>query len=105
MMANLNNAVTALGGGLAELNQQVLANRRAANQVTAIALAMPSAQMPSAPGRTTMTFSSGFYGGETAFAGAFMHRLDAPIPLSIGAGVSIGVRSSVGVRGEVTTEF
>jgi hypothetical protein len=70
-----------------------------------MAMAMPTAHFPSAPGKTTVSGSLGNYKGYGAVGAAFMHRLNTPIPVAIGVATSIGMRNSIGVKGEAVTEF
>jgi hypothetical protein len=79
-------------------------NRREAQKGIAAALAMGSATMPSAPGRTSYVFNLSTFRGEQALGGSIMHRFgsDAPIALSVGFSVARGGNEAarIGVAGE-----
>jgi autotransporter adhesin len=56
----------------------------------AASAAMAVAMTPSAPGRTTVSFSTGFFGGETGVGVAVAHRLNFAIPLIVHGGYANG---------------
>jgi hypothetical protein len=79
-------------------------NRREGQRGIAAALAMGSASMPSAPGRTSYVFNLSTFRGEQALGGSIMHRFasDTPIALSLGFSVARGGNEAgrIGVAGE-----
>ena len=67
------------------------------------ALAMTSASMPSAPGRTSWTVNTSEYRGEHALGGSLAHRFDTNIPLALHVGFSISGSTravNAGLQGE-----
>jgi hypothetical protein len=87
---------------MAELGR---ADRRDVRQGIAAAIAMGSASMPSAPGRTSYVLNGATYHGEQAVGGAIMHRLNTGGPFAVTAGFSYGGRKNNGVRIGVAGEF
>lgn len=79
-------------------------DRRDMRQGIAAAAAMGQASMPSEPGRTAYVVNGTVFRGSFAVGGSLLHRLDADVPLAIGAGFSFaGNRNNVfkaGVAGE-----
>lgn len=94
----LNNEVGALKGELG-------ATRTEARQGIAAAIAMSSAPMPSAPGRTSWAANVGFFKGETAFGGSLSHRLDFNNPIAVSLGYSYGGDDSHAARFGMLGEF
>ena len=94
-----------LGLGLNAVNNQVYAHQREYRQGIALAVAMPATHFPSAPGKTTLTVSSGVYKNMGAVGVSAMHRLNVSIPLAVGGTVSAGFNNSVAAKGEIVTEF
>jgi autotransporter adhesin len=70
----------------------------------AAAVAMGSASMPSAPGRTSYTMNVATFRGEQAVGGSLMYRLNAADPMAVTAGISFGGKKNnaakVGIAGE-----
>ena len=87
------------------LSQYSTETRREARQGVATALAMPTASMPSAPGRTTWVLNSATYRGEWAGGAALSHRLPTAVPLAINVGYAYGGDGSHGVRAGLGGEF
>ena len=70
---------------------------------TAMAMAMATASMPSAPGRTSWASNVAVFSGEVAAAFAFAHRFDVPSPLAVTGAVSAAgnkVGARIGLAGE-----
>ncbi|TXM93917.1 hypothetical protein FV222_21870, partial [Methylobacterium sp. WL103] len=87
------------------LSQYSTETRREARQGVATALAMPTASMPSAPGRTTWVLNSATYRGEWAGGAALSHRLPTAVPLAINVGYAYGGDGGHGVRAGLGGEF
>ena len=87
------------------LSQYSTETRREARQGVATALAMPTASMPSAPGRTSWVLNSATYRGEWAGGAALSHRLPTAVPLAINVGYAYGGDGSHGVRAGLGGEF
>lgn len=104
-IANLSNSVGMLSLGLTGVNNQLYAHQREYRQGIALAVAMPATHFPSAPGKTTLTVSSGVYKNMGAIGVAAMHRLNTSIPIAVGGTVSAGFNNSVAAKGEIVTEF
>jgi hypothetical protein len=71
----------------------------------AAAIAMGSASMPSAPGRTSYVLSATRYRGEYAVGGSVMHRLNTYNPFAITGGISYGGNKNTAVKLGVAGEF
>lgn len=97
-IATLSNRVDTIGQYAAE-------TRREAREGVATALAMPTASMPSAPGRTSWVANSATYRGAWAGGVALAHRLPTPVPLALMVGYAYGGDGSHGVRAGLGGEF
>ena len=71
-------------------------SRDESRQGVAAAVAMGSAPMPSAPGRTTWAGNTSLFNGAVGVGGSVAHRFDTMIPLAVTAGYAYG-----GNRGQV----
>ncbi|WP_420797376.1 hypothetical protein [Aminobacter anthyllidis] len=87
------------------LRSDIGATRTEARQGIAAAIAMSSAAMPSAPGRTSWAANVGHFKGETAFGGSLSHRLDFDNPVAISLGYSYGGGDSHAARFGMMGEF
>ncbi len=87
--------------GLAALTRRF---RDESRQGVAAAVAMGSAPMPSAPGRTTWAGNTSLFNGAVGLGGSVAHRFDTTIPLAITAGYAYGGNkthvASAGLEGE-----
>jgi hypothetical protein len=101
----LDGRVTALENGFDDLSGEISDNRTEARQGIAAAIAMATAPMPSAPGRTTWASNLGFFKGETAVGGSLTHRFDTDIPIGLTAGYSYGGGDSHAGRFGLMGEF
>ena len=112
-VATLSTSVSSLSTGFAALTDRVGAlqrfavdARREARQGIAAAMAMSSASMPSAPGRTSWVVNASDFRDEQAVGGSFAHRFGTSFPLAVTAGFAISVSGSgekggrVGLAGE-----
>jgi autotransporter adhesin len=79
--------------------------RREARRGTAAALAMGSASMPSAPGRTSYVLNGTTYRGQHALGGSVMYRLDTRNPFAVTGGVSYGGKKNTAVKLGIAGEF
>ena len=89
----------ALAGVQAQVNGLAALTRRfrdESRQGVAAAVAMGSAPMPSAPGRTTWAGNTSLFNGAVGVGGSVAHRFDTTIPLAVTAGYAYG-----GNRGQV----
>jgi autotransporter adhesin len=101
----LDGRVGDLEAGLNELSRFSFEARREARQGIAAAMAMTSAAMPSAPGRTSWTMNGATFQGEYAFGASVAHRLDIQLPVALTAGYAYGGNNSHGVRVGLSGEF
>ena len=112
-VSTLSTSVTTLSAGLVSLNDRVNAlqrfavdARREARQGIAAAMAMSSASMPSAPGRTSWVVNASDFRDEQAVGGSFAHRFNTNFPFAFTAGFAISVSGSgekggrIGLAGE-----
>ena len=104
-LGGVESRVGALESRTNALSQYSTETRREARQGVATALAMPTASMPSAPGRTTWVLNSATYRGEWAGGAALSHRLPTAVPLAINVGYAYGGDGSHGVRAGLGGEF
>ena len=91
-------SLVALGTSVEEL-------RRDNQQGIAAGLAMGSAPMPSAPGRTTYSFNLSTFRGEQAIGGSVMHRLQTDSPVAVSVGISYAGQQNNGARIGIAGEF
>jgi trimeric autotransporter adhesin len=108
---NVGGAISALDqhlagvdSNIANLQHQVSNNHSEARRGIAAAMAMPKADMPSAPGKVTYAAQVASYRGKGAIGAAFAYRFDTDFPLAATAGVSWAGKkdfgATVGVKGE-----
>ena len=77
-----------------------------ARQGVAMAIAMATAPMPSAPGKTTWATNGATYRGEWAGGVAVAHRLPTCcVPIAVTAGVAYGGNNALGARAGLAGEF
>ncbi|MCJ2084485.1 hypothetical protein MKK88_00550 [Methylobacterium sp. E-005] len=112
--ANGNLAASAYGpSSIADLGSRVdavqryaIQTRKEARQGVAMAIAMATAPMPSAPGKTTWATNGATYRGEWAGGVAVAHRLPTCcVPVAITAGVAYGGNNALGARAGLAGEF
>ncbi|MCJ2060409.1 hypothetical protein MKL09_28270 [Methylobacterium sp. J-048] len=88
------------------MQRYAVQTRKEARQGVAMAIAMATAPMPSAPGKTTWATNGATYRGEWAGGIAVAHRLPTCcVPIAITAGVAYAGDSNVGVRAGLAGEF
>ena len=88
------------------VQRYAIQTRKEARQGVAMAIAMATAPMPSAPGKTTWATNGATYRGEWAGGMAVAHRLPTCcVPIAVTAGVAYGGDSAVGVRAGLAGEF
>jgi autotransporter adhesin len=80
-------------------------SREESRQGVAAAVAMGSASMPSAPGRTTWAGNTSLFNGAVGVGGSVAHRLDTTIPLSVTAGYAYGGNRGHVARAGLEGEF
>ena len=87
----MQSSVAGLQSNVANLQSQISANLRKANEGTAVAIAMGGAALPSDK-NYSFNVNWGTYGGQGAFAATAQIRLDerAVISASLGKGLSNG---------------
>ena len=97
------------GEGLTEhldaINRAFSNTRREAERGIAAAMAIGSAPMPSAAGRTTYVLNGTRYRGEHALGGSVMHRLNTNNPFAITGGVSYSGKKNTAFKFGVAGEF
>lgn len=101
----INQRMTDLNDRVSGLAAYAREGRREARQGTAAAMAMTSASMPSAPGRTSWTGNTAVYKGEWATGFGVAHRLNLAMPIAINAGVSLTGGNFGGARMGLNGEF
>ncbi|MGU3536241.1 hypothetical protein [Methylobacterium sp. A54F] len=104
-VGSVENRVGAVESQLGALGRYATESRREMRQGVATALAMPTASMPSAPGRTSWVANSATYKGAWAGGMALAHRLDTAVPLALSVGYAYGGDNSHGVRAGLGGEF
>lgn len=104
-IAAIQGQMGALGNQVAGLGQALARSNRESRQGIAASMAMTSASMPSAPGRTSWTVNSATFRGEWAGGVAIAHRLDAPLPIAVTAGFSYSEANRQGARVGLAGEF
>lgn len=105
----LDTQIGALGSRLnafeASSEAALRADRNAARRGIAAAVAIGSASMPSAPGRTSYDFNLATYRGQQAVGGSLKHRLATVDPIAVSVGFSIAGRGDNSARVGVSGEF
>jgi autotransporter adhesin len=81
LAAGISTQISGLNGQIDTLRQDT---RR--GLAASAALALPMA--PSAPGKTTVSVASGFYGGQTGIGVSVAHRLNVVMPIIIHGGIA-----------------
>ena len=76
-----------------------------ARQGVASAMAMTTAPMPSAGGRTAWAMNAANFRGEFAVGGALAYRFNTPIPVALTAGYAFGGDRNHGTRLGLAGEF
>jgi autotransporter adhesin len=89
MSAGFQNQVTGL-------QSQIGVNQIEARRGIAATAAITSATTPSAPGKTTVSLTSGFYHGETGVGIAVAHRLKTAIPIIVYGGYANSGGENIG---------
>jgi hypothetical protein len=102
----------AFAADVQKTNQQVAAvqqfaydARREARQGIAASMAMTTASMPSAPGRTSWTLNASQFQNYTGFSGSLAHRFDLRVPLAITGGFAVSGSGGTGGRVGLAGEF
>jgi trimeric autotransporter adhesin len=103
------NSLEALVGSqsdvLESIVRDVASDRQAARRGIAAAIAIGSAPMPSAPGRTSYDFNLATFRGRQAVGGSLKHRLDTQKPLAVSFGFSAAGRRNNAARLGISGEF
>jgi len=87
------------------LDRTLRRDRRDAQAGIAAAVAMASAPMPSAPGRTSYAVNAATFRGEQAVGASIAHRFDTANPFALTAGFSYGGHKNNAARVGVAGEF
>lgn len=90
---------------LGAINSQMNINRTEARQGIAAAMALTTAPMPSAAGRTSWAVNAATFRGESAGGASIAHRLNTPMPLAVTGGYAYGGGTSHGARVGLQGEF
>jgi len=104
-VGDLVGDVEELGGRVAALENRLDAAQTEARRGIAAAMAMASAPMPSAPGRTTWAANVGMFKSEWATGFAVAHRLDTHTPAGVSAAVSLNADGVPAARAGLFGEF
>ena len=94
-----------LTSGLNNVSNRVSAYRVEARQGIAAAMAMSTAPMPSAPGRTSWTVNAADFAGEIGYGAAVAHRFNMSIPFAVTAAFSSSRSGETGGRIGLAGEF
>lgn len=95
----------ALTGRMGSLSESVDNLRKESRMGTASAMAMTSASMPSARGKTSWAVNTATFKGEWAAGFSVAHRLNVDTPLALTAGYSNAGGTTHGVRMGLAGEF
>lgn len=103
-LTSLEELVDSRSTAVEAIARDLANDRRAAHRGIAAAVAIGSAPMPSAPGRTSYDFNLATFRGQQAVGGSLKHRLDTKKSLAVSFGFSAtGGRNNaarLGVSGE-----
>lgn len=94
-----------VGGALTGLSDLAYDIRKEARSGIAAALAMGTAPLPSAPGRTSYVANVAEFSGEVAFGASLAHRLNMETNLALTAGYSRSTTGEDAFRAGVAGEF
>ena len=97
--------IAAINSQLANVNERLNDLTRESRRGIAAAMAMTTAPMPSANGRTSWATNAATFRGEGAFGLSLAHRLDVPVPLALTGGNSYGGGNAHGGRIGLQGEF
>ncbi|PJG52042.1 hypothetical protein CVM73_28155 [Bradyrhizobium forestalis] len=89
-VAGVNSQINAINTQLSDINNRLSSLSTEARRGIAAAAALAPLITPSAPGRTTFSFSTGFYRGQTGASVGFAHRLQWSTPLIVHGSYSNG---------------
>jgi autotransporter adhesin len=104
-LAGLQNQVNGVQTQIFGIEAFARRSREESRQGVAAAVAMGSASMPSAPGRTTWAGNTSLYNGAVGVGGSVAHRLDTVIPLAVTAGYAYGGNRGHVARAGLEGEF
>jgi autotransporter adhesin len=92
-------------GDLGAINSRLSDLTTESRRGIATAMAMTTAPLPSAVGRTSWAMNLAHFRGESAFGASLAHRLNTPDPLALTGGYSYGGGKAHGVRVGLQGEF
>ena len=101
----ITNAAPAIYGTDVPNWGQVQSLVKEANRGIAMAMALSSQITPSARGKTTINFGTGFYKGEVGMALNFVHRVNLDTPVYVSGGVASAGNGNFGGRIGLGVEF
>jgi len=101
----LEAAQSALSTRVDDLFDLSRLDRRDARKGIAAAVAIGTAPMPSAPGRTSYVFNVATFRGEQALGGSLMHRIGGENAFAVSAGFSLAGKRNNAARVGVAGEF
>jgi autotransporter adhesin len=104
-MAAMGSEIAGLRGQVNDVANYAVATRREAREGVAAAMAMSSAAMPSAGGRTSWTANTALFRGEVGAGFSVAHRLNTAVPVAVTFGYRNGGGRSHGVRAGLMGEF
>jgi hypothetical protein len=104
-VSQLSGIASGFQSQLSGLQGQVDTNRTEARRGVAAAMAMTTASMPSAAGRTSWAINVANFHGQSATGGSLAHRLNTGVPLAITAGYAYGGGDNHGARVGLAGEF
>ena len=93
------------GSQINELYGITAIDRREARRGTAAAVALATAPIPSAPGKTSYSFNLANYRNQQAAGLALAHRLNTKAPMAITFGISHAGGKNTAVRAGLSGEF
>jgi hypothetical protein len=104
-IAALETLTGSESAAISQLSHQLAADRISARKGIAAAVAMGSAPMPSAPGRTSYDFNLATFRGQEAIGATLKHRLNTAEPVAISFGFSAAGHGNNAARFGVSGEF
>ncbi len=104
-VAQLQSTVSGIGSQIGGLQSQITDNQREARRGIVAAVAVAPVLMPSAPGKTTVAFNTGYYRGESGVGIGVSHRLNFAIPTVVYGSYSNGGGNEHIGRAGMAVEF
>ena len=101
MQSTVSGFQSQIGG----LQSEIAGNQQEARRGIVAAVSVAPVLMPSAAGKTTVAFNTGYYRGEAGVGIGVSHRLDLPLPTVVYGSYSNGGGSEHIGRAGMAVEF